>query len=128
MNCDNDSQNQTIGADPYRPVWKVVRGDSAKLRIEFYQSDEVTYKDTSTWTYSSSAYNPKGEILDTLTVDANPGYVDIVITPEISSTWGIGYNSISAELAFDLQVTIDGELWTPVIGTIVVISDVTGVA
>jgi hypothetical protein len=31
------------------------------------------------------------------------------------------------ELAFDLQVTIDGAtVWTPVIGTITVLGDVTG--
>ena len=117
-----------VGADPINLKWKVVRGDTSTMRVEFLNNDEVTLYDTDAWTYASTAYDFKGDAVDSLTVTAGVGYVDILITPEISSGWGLGYNSISAELAFDLQVTIDeNTIWTPIIGTIVVLSDVTTV-
>jgi hypothetical protein len=55
-----------------------------------------------------------------------------VITAEcdITQRWGTGYKSIVAELSFDLSVQIGNNLanptiWTPVIGTISVLGDVT---
>jgi hypothetical protein len=119
---------ETFGAEPVPVKWKIVRGDTARLRIEFWQNDETTKYDTSTWTYLSTAYDPKGDISDTLDIVSGEGYVDIIATPEITSGWGTGYNSIAAELSFDLQITIDEDtVWTPVLGNIVVLSDVTPV-
>lgn len=119
---------ESFGAEPVPVKWKVVRGDTAKLRVEFWQNDETTKYDTSAWTYLSTAYNSRGEVLDSLIVTPGVGYVDILATPEITSTWGLGYNPVAAELSFDLQITIDPDtVWTPVIGTIVVLADVTPV-
>ena len=122
--CDN-SIPDNFGADPVNVKWTAVRGDTARLRIEFYQSDEVTKYDISTWTFLASTYDFKGDVSDTLTVVAGVGYVDIVASPTITSTWGTGYNTVATELAFDLQVTIGTEIWTPVIGKIVALADVT---
>lgn len=119
----NDS---SFGANPTRIKWTVVRGDTAKLKVEFWENDEATQYDTDTWTYESSAYDLKGDVLDTLQVTPGDGYVEITALPEVTSTWGTGHNAVSAELSFDLQVTIGGTtVWTPIIGTIVVLSDIT---
>lgn len=122
------------GADPANIQWKVVRGDSATLKIEFFDNDEVTYFDTSDWEYLATAYDPKGDILDDLPVVSYNGYAEIVVTSEISENWGIGFKSVVAEIPFDLQVVIPGDTysggqeesttWTPVIGSICVIGDV----
>lgn len=114
------------GANPTNIQWTVVRGDTAKLRLDFFEPNQVDLQDTSLWTYKASAYNPKTLITDILDTVAGEGYVEIYAQPSITSTWGTGYASIVAELAFDLQVTIDEEtVWTPVIGNIVVIPDIT---
>lgn len=116
-----------FGANPSSIVWQVVRGDTAELRIQFFENDEVTPYDTSSWSYESSAYDFRGEVTDELETTAGDGYVDIVAPSDITRLWGSGYGSRIAELAFDLQVTIDNEtVWTPVIGTISVLADVTG--
>lgn len=119
--------HEIIGADPLSFKWNIVRGDTSPLRIEFYETDEVTPKDTSSWEYIASTYDFKGDIIDQLDVTSGNGYVDIVAPPSITALWGTGYTAIVAELAFDLQVTIDGTtVWTPVIGRINVLGDVTG--
>lgn len=118
---------EIFGANPAIIKWQVVRGDTSPLRIEFYGNDEVTAYDTSGWAYESFVYDAKGDILVELQTLAGAGYVDITATSAITELWGTGYAPIVAELAFDLQVTIDGEtVWTPVIGSIVVLGDVTG--
>jgi hypothetical protein len=118
----------SFGAEPVSLKWKVVRGDTARLRVEFWQNDETTKYDTSTWTYLSSVYDIKGDTLNSLNVTTGTGYVDITATPEMTATWGTGYNAVAAELSFDLQITIDADtVWTPILGTIVVLSDVTPV-
>jgi hypothetical protein len=118
---------EVFGADPITIKWQIVRGDTAPLRVEFYQDDEVTLYDTTGWEYAASAYDFKGDTIDELEVAPGEGYVEITATPEITQYWGTGYRSIVSELAFDLQVTIDGDtVWTPVIGTITVLGDVTG--
>jgi len=117
---------EIFGADPARIKWNVVRGDTASLRVEFLDNDEVTYFDTSDWEYVASSYDPKGDIIDELTVTPGNGYVDIVAGPDLTQYWGTGYGSALAELNFDLQVTIDDTVWTPVIGNILVIGDVSG--
>lgn len=118
---------EAFGANPANIKWNVVRGDTSELRVEFYENDEATAWDTSSWEYAASAYDYKNEITDELEVVAGDGYVTITATADITSLWGEGYSRTVAELAFDLQVTIDRDtVWTPVVGTISVIGDVTG--
>lgn len=113
------------GANPINIQWSVVRGDTAKLRIHFMESDEVTPQDTSGWVSSASAYNPKTGIVDVLDASVGEGYVDVIADSEITAGWGTGYAPIVAELSFDLQIIREGETWTPIIGTIAVIPDIT---
>lgn len=118
------------GATPANIQWTVVRGDTATLKIEFLENDEVTYYDTSDWSYVATSYDPNGDILDDIPVTARNGYIELRATPSITANWGINkYKNVVAELAFDVEVTIPGigqdTSWTPVIGTICVIGDVT---
>lgn len=117
---------EIFGANPANIKWQIVRGDTSPLRVEFYSDDEVTPYDTTGWEYSSSTYDFKGDVIDTLDVVPGYGYVEITASPDITALWGSGYNKVVAELAFDLQVTIDNLVWTPVLGTISVLGDVTG--
>ena len=122
---NSNSHPFKLGADPVNLQWKVVRGDTARIRIEFYETDGTTYYDTSSWTYSSTAHDPKTDTFYTLTVTPDDGFVDLVAPAEITDSWGNGQKALAGELTFDLEVVIDSQVWTPVIGTIVVISDVT---
>lgn len=115
-----------FGQKPIHLKWNVVRGDTAKLKVEFLENDETTYFDISDWSFASSAYDAKGDVVDELDVDVNEGYVEIIAPSDITETWGEGFSSVIAELAFDLEVTTTDEIWTPVIGTIVVAADITG--
>ncbi len=118
---------EIFGADPARIKWNIVRGDTSPLRVEFFEDDEVTYFDTSDWTYEATTYDPQSDVLDSLEVTPGVGYVDIMAPASITEFWGTGFKSVVTELTFDLQVTIGGEtIWTPLIGTISVIGDVTG--
>ena len=120
---------EKYGATPANIQWTVVRGDSATLKIEFLEDDEATYFDNSGWSYDATAYDPTGDVLDQLTVVEYSGYVEIKISSTITEYWGLKYKPVVGELPFDLQVTIPqvGEdiVWTPVIGTICVLGDVT---
>jgi hypothetical protein len=118
--------DEYFGANPIIVKWNVIRGDTAKLRIQFFENDETTIFDSSDWEFASSAYDAKGDFLDELEVVEGDGYIDIVAASELTSNWGIGSGSVVAELAFDLEITIDDTVWTPVLGTIIVIGDVTG--
>jgi len=115
-----------FGLRPINLKWNVVRGDTAKLKVEFLENDESTYFDISDWEFASSAYDAKGDVLDELSVEKYEGYVEIVAASDITGNWGVGFSSVVAELGFDLEVIIDDEVWTPIIGTIVVAADVTG--
>jgi len=124
---------EKFGATPANIQWTVVRGDSANLKIEFFEDDEVTKYDTSDWTYISTSYDPSGQVLDDLPVVAGDGYAEIQVPASITANWGTSYRSVVAELSFDLEVIIaagsgEGEdtTWTPVIGTICVLGDVSG--
>jgi hypothetical protein len=120
------------GASPANVQWTVVRGDSATLKIEFFEDDEVTPYDTSDWTFSATSYDPSGDFLDELTTIAENGYVEIFAPSSITENWGsANFKSVVAELQFDLEVVIAGgsgenldTVWTPVIGTICVLGDV----
>jgi hypothetical protein len=115
-----------FGQKPINLRWNVTRGDTAKLRVEFLENDESTTFDISDWTFASSSYDSKGDVVDELEIDAGEGYVDIIAPSDITENWGTGFSSVVAELGFDLEVTIDNEIWTPVVGTIVVSGDITG--
>ena len=118
---------EIFGADPARIKWNIVRGDTSPLRVEFLQDDEATYFDTSDWTYEATSYDPQSDFLDSLEITPGVGYVDIMAPASITQFWGIGFKSVVTELTFDLQVTIDvNTIWTPLIGTISVIGDITG--
>lgn len=126
-----------VGASPINIQWKVVRGDTATLKIEFLEDDEVTPIDISEWTFVSSSYDSSGDTLDELTVEKYTGYVIVTACSDITKFWGVGYRSTVLELPFDLEIIIPNSesgaiepeiTWTPVIGTIVVLSDITGTA
>jgi hypothetical protein len=125
MTCSSCSpQIQKYGADPASVQWKVVRGDTASLE------DETTPFDTDGWTYKATSYDATGSVLDDLPVTATTGVAMITVDPCITEKWGTAYKTVVAELPFDLQITIpaaSGEptVWTPVIGTICVLGDIT---
>ena len=88
---------------------------------------KVTYFDISDWTFEATTYDPQSDTLDSLEVSRGTGYVDILAPASITGLWGFGFKPVVTELTFDLQVTIDGEtIWTPLIGTISVLGDITG--
>ena len=123
--CSTDTVFQT-GADPQNIQWTVVRGDDATIRFEFYEDDGVTYKDITSWSILASAYDPKVSTKYSLTTNKGTGYVDISAPSTQTSLWGTGSLNIVAQLTFDLQITISSLKWTPIVGTIVVRSDITG--
>ena len=127
MSCNNcSSEIQTIGSNPAMINWKVVRGDTSRLRVEFLENDEIEGYDTSDWTYTSTAYDKFTGIAHTLTVTPSPGYVDIIAPADVTAEWGTARSGTAAELDFDLQVTFDDDtVWTPVIGVISVSADMT---
>jgi hypothetical protein len=116
---------ESFGNTPAIVKWNVVRGDTARLRVDFLENNETTAFDISDWNFASTTYDNRGDILDLLTVEVEDGYVNIIATPEITSFWGSGYNGTVAEIAFDLEVQINDIIWTPVLGTIKVAADVT---
>jgi hypothetical protein len=121
---------EKFGATPANIQWTVVRGDTATFRVDFLENDEITFFDTSNWTYKATAYDKSGDFLDELIVeDDENGYVIVKATADLTANWGSAYRSVVAELPFDLQVKIvDGSditIWSPVIGTICVLGDVT---
>lgn len=126
--CSNEIQK--YGAKPANIQWRIVRGDTATLVVNFLEVDETTAFDTDGWTYKATAYDPQGDVLDALDVEATTGSVTITAQSCLTSKWGIGYKTLVAELPFDLVVEIPQEgpnnyIWTPVLGTISVLGDVT---
>jgi hypothetical protein len=131
MTCNSCSPNiEKFGASPINIQWCIVRGDTGTMRLKFFEPDESTPFDTDSWTYIASAYDPKTSTSYTLDVYPNYGYIDIVAQSSVTSSWGNGFGSVVADLSFDVEVTIpaDGEdtIWTPVIGTIQVLGDISG--
>ena len=136
MACSSCSPSlEQYGAEPVNVQWKVVRGSNGNLVIDFLEIDETTPFDTDGWTYKATSYDPTGNVLDDLPVEATTGAVTITVDACITENWGTGYKNVVAELPFDLQVTIPGSavsgsetediIWTPVIGTICVLGNVT---
>ena len=133
MTCNCVPQTEIFGSDPANVQWRVVRGDTGSIRVQFLEDDEVTGLDTSSWVYEATAYNPATDTFYTLQTISGDYYVDITALPEDTLEWGTSNASIVAELSFDLEVTISEEgsgipdtVWTPVIGTICVLGDTTG--
>ena len=123
------------GVEPVVIQWKVVRGNTATLTVDFLEADEATDWDTSGWTYKATSYDPQGNVLDDLPVEATAGSITLVVPSSTTDRWGNSYGSVVAELQFDIRVTIPGEevsgssscdtVWTPVVGTICVLGNVT---
>ena len=123
------SDTEKYGANPATIQWNIVRGDTATLVVEFLEDDEVTKWNVSTWEFEATAYDPSGDVLDQLTTTATTGKVTITVPASITEKWGTAYKTVVAELPFDLtaQIPVAGEdtMWTPVIGTIRVLGDIT---
>ena len=120
---------EKFGATPANIQWTVVRGDSSSFTVSLLENDEVTEFDTTGWTYSATAYDPTSDVLDELTVSVDGSIVTVTAPASVTANWGSKYKAVVAELSFDLQATVpDGQstiTWTPVIGTICVLADVT---
>ena len=84
---------------------------------------------TNSWVFRATAYDQSGDILDALDCEPGTGFVDIKAYPSVTKNWGLKYLRTVAELPFDVQVTIpeliEDTVWTPVIGTIHVLGDIT---
>ncbi len=118
-----------FGANPASIQWKVVRGDTAQIFIDFFEDDEVTGFDCDGWTYRATTYDSSGDVLDELVVESEGHSVTIIAPASVTLNWGSGYKNVVSELPFDLQVNIptagENTIWTPIIGTITVLGDVT---
>lgn len=133
MSCiDCPPETLVLGANPANIHWNVVRGDTSKIRINFFETNEVDDLSTDGWLYAATAYNPANNTYHELLVIEENGFIEIIATPEISNAWGTAASGIVAELAFDLEITIpavepetEDTIWTPVIGTISVVGDIT---
>lgn len=120
------SITESFGLKPISVNWNIVRGDTAELKVEFLENDESTSFLTEGWEYSASTYDFKGDVIDELVVQVDDSGITIIAPSDVTRYWGAGYTSIVAELAFDLQVIHNSKVWTPIVGTIKVMADVTG--
>lgn len=125
------SSIQKYGANPISVKWNIVRGDTAELYVDFLELDETTGFDCAGWTYKATAYDINGDVLDELVTLSDGHSVTIQAPASLTLNWGSSYKSVVAELPFDLQVIIEEDsgpyedtVWTPIIGTITVIGDV----
>lgn len=118
-----------FGATPASIQWKVVRGDTAQLSVDFLELDETTGFDCTGWTYDATTYDSSGDVLDELVIESEGHSVTIIAPASLTLNWGSGYKNVVSELPFDLQVNIpatgENTIWTPIIGTITVLGDVT---
>jgi len=123
------SDTEKFGANPATIQWNVVRGDTATLNVDFLEDDETTKYNTSAWSFKATAYDASGDVLDEMLVTATTGSVTITAPASMTLNWGTAYKTIVAELPFDLQaqIPVAGEdtVWTPIVGTIRVLGDIT---
>ena len=118
---------QKLGIKPVNMKWFVTRGDTSTIRVQFLEQDEVTSVDFSSWQFEATAFNNKDQIFDELEVSIDGTNVIITANSDLTEFWGTGVKTTVAELTFDLQVIIDPfTIWTPIVGTITVLGDVTG--
>lgn len=112
------------GESPAKIVWNMVRGDDSSIEITLLDDDGKPL-DTTGWAYVSKARSDSD--LYSLAVTSLVNVVTIKASSSITGLWGAGATTNpAAQLPFDLQVTkSDGTKWTPVIGRIVVLPDVT---
>ncbi len=112
------------GESPAKIVWNVVRGDDSSIDITL-MDDAGSALNTSGWTYASKAKYKN--TVHSLTVTSASNVVTVKAPSSVTALWGAGATTNpAAQLPFDLQVTKgDGTKWTPVIGRIVVIPDIT---
>lgn len=118
---------QKLGVKPVNMKWFVTRGDSSSIRVQFLEQDEVTPVDMTGWQFEATAFNSKDQVFDDLDVKIEGNDIVITANSDVTEFWGTGIKTTVAELTFDLQVIIDPfTIWTAVVGTIVVMGDVTG--
>jgi hypothetical protein len=116
-----------LGANPVNIQWNVVRGDTATLRIDFLEDDEITFLDISGWVIEATAYESKTKISYDLGITINDGWIVVTADSDDTRRWGEGTRYRVNELNFDVEVTLpDLAVWTPVIGVVSLIADVTG--
>jgi hypothetical protein len=116
-----------LGVKPVNIRWNVTRGDTSSIRVQFLQNDEATSVDISGWKFEATAFNQRDRIFDELEVKVEGSDIIITANADLTEFWGSGIKTTVAELTFDLQVIIDPlTVWTPIVGTILVIGDVTG--
>jgi hypothetical protein len=111
------------GESPAKIVWNIVRGDDSSIEITLLD-DNGQPLSAYGWSYASKARGSSQ--LYSLTVTSVGNVVTVKAPSATTSLWGAGATTNpAAQLPFDLQVTKgDGSKWTPVIGKIVVIPDV----
>ena len=85
---------EVFGYDPINIKWSVVSGDTATIRIDFWDNDEFSLIDTTGWIFRERSYDPKTQIIDDLAVSSHFGYVVVTASPDITSYWGTTYKSI----------------------------------
>jgi len=119
-------KTELFGANPANIHWNIVRGDTAELEIEFFESDEATKYNISSWVFTASVFNPSDGFADELDITVSNGVVTVTAPADLTRRWGVGPGARVAQLSFDLEVNIGDRVWTPIIGTISVIGDVTG--
>jgi hypothetical protein len=116
-----------LGSSPVNVKWNIVRGDTATLRIDFLEDDEVTPYNISSWVIESTVYNPKTGARNDLEITKNSGWIVVTARADITAQWGDGFRYRVNELNFDVEVTLaDGTVWTPVVGVVSLISDISG--
>lgn len=124
---NNKISRQVVGVRPVNIKWVVVRGDSSALKVQFLENDEETSYDITNWQFSATAFSPKDQIFDDLEVSVDGNEITITASSDITEFWGSGVSTTVAELDFDLEVQVSRDtIWTPIVGTITVVGDVTG--
>ena len=124
---NNKISRQVVGVRPVNIKWVVVRGDTSSLKVQFLENDEETSYDISNWQFEATAFSGKDQVFDDLQVSVDGTEVTITANSDLTEFWGTGVSSSVAELDFDLQVVVDRfTVWTPIVGTITVVGDVTG--
>lgn len=124
---NNKISRQVVGVRPVNIKWVVVRGDSSALKVQFLENDEETSYDITNWQFSATAFSPKDQIFDDLDVSVDGNEITITANSDITEFWGSGVSTTVAELDFDLEVQVSRDtIWTPIVGTITVVGDVTG--